>query len=140
MTYMHEGRQYIVIAVSTREHPAELVALALPSSEAAGGQEPAPAAAPRESTATAPAAIRSSQLSSLRGGREIYARSCAACHGARGEGVSGSTSPLSGVTDYDYIRRVVTGGSIKMPAMRTLLTKEDIERVSRFVAGGMKTK
>jgi quinoprotein glucose dehydrogenase len=140
MTYMHEGRQYIVIAVSTREHPAELVALALPNSEAAGGQGPAHAGERRESMATAPEAIRPSQRSSLRGGREIYARSCAACHGTQGEGVSGSTSPLTGLTDFDYIRRVVTRGSIKMPAMRTLLTKEDIERVSRFVAGGMKTK
>ena len=30
MTYMHEGRQYIVMAVGARRHPAELVALALP--------------------------------------------------------------------------------------------------------------
>jgi hypothetical protein len=30
MTYLYEGRQYIVIAVSTQQHPAELVALALP--------------------------------------------------------------------------------------------------------------
>ena len=30
MTYMHEGRQYIVLAVGARRHPAELVALALP--------------------------------------------------------------------------------------------------------------
>src|SRR5690606_5900388 len=30
MTYMHRGTQYVVIAVSTRQHPAELVALALP--------------------------------------------------------------------------------------------------------------
>lgn len=30
MTYMHEGRQYIVVAVGARRHPAELVALALP--------------------------------------------------------------------------------------------------------------
>src|SRR5690606_31551809 len=33
MTYLHQGRQYIVIAVATQEHPAELVALALPRSE-----------------------------------------------------------------------------------------------------------
>ncbi len=33
MTYLHEGRQYIVIAVSTRDHPAELVALALPNEQ-----------------------------------------------------------------------------------------------------------
>jgi len=30
MTYMHEGRQYIVVAVGARRHPSELVALALP--------------------------------------------------------------------------------------------------------------
>jgi quinoprotein glucose dehydrogenase len=30
MTYMHEGRQYIVLSVAGRGHPAELVALALP--------------------------------------------------------------------------------------------------------------
>jgi quinoprotein glucose dehydrogenase len=140
MTYMHEGRQYIVIAVSTREHPAELVALALPRSEAAAKQEPAQSVQPRESIAGASPAMTAGRRSSLRGGREIYARSCAACHGAQGEGVSGSTSSLTGVTDFDYIRRVVTRGSIKMPAMQTLLTKEEIDRVSRFVAGGMNKK
>jgi quinoprotein glucose dehydrogenase len=30
MTYMHDGRQYVVVAVGGPEHPAELVALALP--------------------------------------------------------------------------------------------------------------
>src|SRR5690606_33436250 len=30
MSYMHNGHQYIVIAVATTDHPAELVALALP--------------------------------------------------------------------------------------------------------------
>jgi len=150
MTYMHEGRQYIVIAVSTREHPAELVALALPSSEAAlsrgnaaGGQATAQATDLRESTATAPATrsdITSNRQSELRTGGEIYARSCASCHGPRGEGVSGSTSPLTGLTDLAAIRRIVMRGSIKMPAMQTLLTNEEIERVSRFVAGGMKRK
>ena len=33
MTYLHEGRQYIVIAVATQRHPAELVALALPNGD-----------------------------------------------------------------------------------------------------------
>jgi len=31
MTYLFEGKQYIVIAVGGREHPGELVALALPT-------------------------------------------------------------------------------------------------------------
>ena len=30
MTYMHEGKQYIVMAVAVPDGPAELVALALP--------------------------------------------------------------------------------------------------------------
>ncbi|MBN9587980.1 MAG: PQQ-binding-like beta-propeller repeat protein [Alphaproteobacteria bacterium] len=34
MTYMHEGRQYIVLAISGRDHPGELIAYRLPSGEA----------------------------------------------------------------------------------------------------------
>jgi hypothetical protein len=30
MTYMHEGRQYIVVAVGGRDVPAEFIALSLP--------------------------------------------------------------------------------------------------------------
>ena len=30
MTYMHNGKQYIVTAASSRQHPGELIALALP--------------------------------------------------------------------------------------------------------------
>ncbi len=33
MTYMHEGRQYVVVSVGGNGQPAELVALALPPSE-----------------------------------------------------------------------------------------------------------
>lgn len=37
MSYIHEGKQYIVIAVGTHEHPAEFVALGLP--EVTNGQD-----------------------------------------------------------------------------------------------------
>ncbi|MQA91365.1 MAG: PQQ-binding-like beta-propeller repeat protein [Gemmatimonas sp.] len=30
MTYMHEGKQYIVVAIGGRDHPAEFIALSLP--------------------------------------------------------------------------------------------------------------
>ena len=30
MTYMHDGKQYVVVAVGGTDYPAELVALALP--------------------------------------------------------------------------------------------------------------
>jgi quinoprotein glucose dehydrogenase len=129
MTYLREGRQYIVIAVATQRHPAELVALALPNG--AAGQSLASRSTAADGTSVS--AIGAS-LSDLRAGREIYARSCAACHGAKGEGVSGNTSPLAGLSDLKFIRRVVVQGSIKMPPMRTLLTKRQIEQVSKFVA------
>jgi quinoprotein glucose dehydrogenase len=135
ITYMHEGRQYIVIAVATRDHPAELVALSLPQSDAAVRQGPDRRAPDfRRSTAADAENAGSIGAGDLRDGRKIYARSCSACHGARGEGVSGSTSPLVGLSDLKLIRRVVTQGSVKMPPMRTLLTKQQIEKVSRFVA------
>ena len=30
MTYMHRGKQYIVVAIGSADHPPEFVALALP--------------------------------------------------------------------------------------------------------------
>jgi quinoprotein glucose dehydrogenase len=40
MTYMHKGRQYIVLAVAGPEHPAELVALALPVEKGGAAAHP----------------------------------------------------------------------------------------------------
>jgi quinoprotein glucose dehydrogenase len=136
MTYLHEGRQYIVIAVATQQHPAELVALALPDGAAA----PTSLASRRAAANGANGVAIGASLKELRAGSEIYARACAACHGAKGEGVSGSTSPLAGLSDLEFIRRVVIRGSIKMPPMRTLLTRREIEQVSKFVAVGLNRK
>jgi quinoprotein glucose dehydrogenase len=36
MTYLHDGRQYLVIAVSGNDHPGELLAYALPRPRPAG--------------------------------------------------------------------------------------------------------
>jgi glucose dehydrogenase len=30
MTYMHDGKQYVVVSLGSTDHPAELAALALP--------------------------------------------------------------------------------------------------------------
>jgi quinoprotein glucose dehydrogenase len=40
MTYMHKGRQYIVLSVAGPEHPAELVALALPEANKPAPHDP----------------------------------------------------------------------------------------------------
>ena len=37
MTYMHRGRQFVVVAVGARQRPGELVALTLPEGASAGG-------------------------------------------------------------------------------------------------------
>jgi quinoprotein glucose dehydrogenase len=42
MTYMHKGRQFVVVPIGARDHPAEFVALALPDgrqSSAGGAQK-----------------------------------------------------------------------------------------------------
>jgi mono/diheme cytochrome c family protein len=105
--------------------------LALPGSDASS-----PAVLAQSPVATLAANLPAGNFNpeDLRAGRQIYARSCAQCHGPKGEGVSGSVSPLSGVTDLDLIRRIVRQGSVKMPPMQTLLTAQQIEQVSRFVA------
>jgi quinoprotein glucose dehydrogenase len=145
MTYMHQGRQYIVIAVSTSAHPAELVALTLPRSETAsirGGVQRARSSGSNSSTSESGAAfgIAPTRRAVMQEGRAIYARSCSSCHGSNGEGIAGSTSPLTGLKDLNQIRRVVANGSVKMPAMQTMLTKSQIELVSRFIIEGMNRK
>jgi quinoprotein glucose dehydrogenase len=37
MTYMAKGRQFIVVPIGGKEHPAELVALALPEVKSSAG-------------------------------------------------------------------------------------------------------
>lgn len=70
-------------------------------------------------------------------GEEIYAHSCAACHGRELQGRSGP--PLGGEfapslgREKSYFIDTVTKGRSRMPAFRTLLTEEQIERVVEFV-------
>jgi glucose dehydrogenase len=130
MTYMHGGRQYIVMAVSTRDHPAELVALALPDGRKSGSTVAATAAAASTTTAK----VEVDRSADLDNGRRIYAQSCAMCHGARGEGVDGGAPWLPGQFDIDKILTRVRDGGVNMPAMRTLLTSEQIRDVSWWVS------
>ena len=132
MTYLHEGRQYIAIALSEQEHPAELIALALPR---AGDAAVSSAAAPdsvSSSTARSPVAATPQQLTM---GRDLYKQLCAACHGAGGEGSAQSGAPaLKRIGSLEDIRTVVERGSAAMPAMSAVLSPEQIDAVSRYVA------
>jgi quinoprotein glucose dehydrogenase len=137
MTYLHRGRQYIVMAVSSREHPAELVALALPETGLATRPREGGANAPASTTADAPARpIRSADATAqqLRAGARVYAERCASCHGARGEGAPDRSSPpVRGLRDLEAVVRAVRDGGVEMPGMEALLTPEEIASVSRWV-------
>ncbi|HUP23098.1 MAG TPA: PQQ-binding-like beta-propeller repeat protein [Thermoanaerobaculia bacterium] len=143
MTYLHEGRQYIVIAVSSREHPAELVALALPAGPGGGALR----VTAREERAQARDEVRGTQSAAtdaatgvvpdqaqLGVGRGVYARHCASCHGDAGQGAPDRSSPpVRGLRDLAEIARFVRDGGIDMLPMRGLLTEDEIDAVSRFV-------
>jgi glucose dehydrogenase/cytochrome c553 len=139
MTYMHKGKQYIVVPVSTREHPAELVALALadrgkPAAPAAASAvSPAPATAPPEAARSVPIAVGAN----LGNGRTVFATYCAACHGENGQGVEGTAPPVSSVADPERVSQIISRGGVQMPPMQTLLTPAQIRDVSAFVAAGL---
>jgi len=133
MTYEHDGRQYIAIALSTRQHPAELIVLALPRD----GDD---AVARRtgnissDSETSTPAENISVTPEQLAEGGEIFKAYCAACHGTTGQGIPGSNAPalrsLSGLVE---VRNMITTGNAEMPAMSAMLTAEQIDATSRFV-------
>ncbi len=133
MTYLHQGRQYIVVAVATREHPAELIALALPD----GRAKKSPAIAQTAATPVVTGRIEVDPDADIENGRRVYAQSCALCHGVRGEGVDGGAPSLPGQLDAMGILVKVRDGGVNMPPMRTLLTPEQIRDVSWFVRTGL---
>jgi glucose dehydrogenase len=130
MTYMHEGRQYIAIAVSSADHPAELVVLALPNGEDAGAADRA--ASSQEVTATQVVEATPEQLSQ---GMAIFGEKCVECHGEDGRGdTANSAPPLENLPPFPDVVLMVENGGPEMPAMAAQLTAEQIDSVSRYVA------
>ena len=78
-----------------------------------------------------------------RGGAEIYAASCARCHGADGRGQTpkGRQTGAKDFTDPKWQAleargiRVITGGKGKMPAFKGTLSPEEIKAVWEHVRG-----
>jgi len=68
-------------------------------------------------------------------GGEVFQESCAACHGAQGQGNFGP--PLSAssdrIPDDDEVLDVVLAGRGQMPSFEAKLSRDDIEAVVRFV-------
>jgi quinoprotein glucose dehydrogenase len=124
ITYLYEGRQYIVVAVSNRDHPAELVALTLPDK-------------PKAQSATPAAQPVVADTAEIRNGRQVFATSCAICHGRGGEGVAGGPPALTSVRDPARVRQMVTYGGAEMPALQSALTEQQIHDVAEYVAAGL---
>jgi mono/diheme cytochrome c family protein len=131
MTYSHNGRQYIAIALSEQNHPAELITLALPRANDAVVSAATPSAA---TTRVAMEKVSATPQQLATGG-DLYKQYCAACHGPKGQGATGSNAPpLKTVGSLDDVKNMISRGSAEMPAMSAVLTTEQIDAVSRYVA------
>ncbi|MGQ9425575.1 outer membrane protein assembly factor BamB family protein [Gilvimarinus sp. F26214L] len=134
MTYMHEGRQYIAVALSSREHPAELITLSLPrpGDETAA---PVPAAQPRSTATVDLAETVDASPQQLKTGRQMFGQHCAVCHGSAGEGLPQSGAPaLRGLGHFADIKAIIGNGSAEMPAMAAVMTADQLDAVARYVA------
>ncbi len=132
MTYRYNGKQVIVVAVSTRGKPAELIALALGDGvDDASVASPSPM--PPGASVAAAAAVNATR-EELATGRTAYARVCSVCHGPTGAGGAGPT--LSGQSNVAEIARVATSGKGEMPSMASQLKPEEIEAIAKYVGSG----
>jgi quinoprotein glucose dehydrogenase len=98
ISYMVDGRQYIALAISGPGYPGALIAYRLPDPSA-----PSPFASDPRFSGVQPAELERSvwegvytEAQAARG-RDIYARTCAACHGGGLEGLE-MAPPLTGLT------------------------------------------
>ncbi|MGI1680242.1 MAG: PQQ-binding-like beta-propeller repeat protein [Cellvibrionaceae bacterium] len=132
MTYQHKGKQYIVMAIATQEHPAELIALALPE-KGKPKEVPTHSALDFITKGTDVEEITASKETLILG-RKVFAETCSICHGSGGEGIAGGAPALTGMTELTNILRAVTQGGVEMPPMKQMLTGEQIDAVSKFVA------
>ena len=129
MTYFHEGYQYIVIAVATAEHPAELVALALPGAVTRFAEEPA---ALQDMSGQAPA-IRLTEQQTTAAAQQ-FLQMCATCHGEQGQGLDGGSAPaLMNLPDPASIRTIIERGGVEMPAFALQLDEADMDLLARYV-------
>lgn len=132
MTYTHNGRQYVVVAVSENGKPAELIALTLDGSSDNGASpsHDIPASAAPQSRLIDPTSLLVTPAE-LALGESTFAKACAACHGANGAGNIGPS--LTGRNDLANIGRVVKEGQGQMPPMTGQLTSEEIDAVSKYI-------
>ena len=90
MTYMLDGKQYIVVAVSTREHQAEMS-----RSHCQARRSRRPRRRVMWLLHRRRCKGRSPDPKRVTAGRPIFASHCAICHGRGGEGVAGGPPALT---------------------------------------------
>jgi glucose dehydrogenase len=133
MTYMYNGFQYIVVAVATAGHPAELVALALPGAMVSTSVASVGNDSDDSARMTNPAQVLTADEQQL--GISLYARLCAACHGVDGRGIVGGSAPsLLVARSVDDIQQVMRNGGVEMPAFQAQLNDAEILILSRYVS------
>jgi glucose dehydrogenase/mono/diheme cytochrome c family protein len=132
MTYMHKDRQYIVVAVSATNKPAELIAMTLDGTSENGSPPIGGVAlqpAPPSTAAQAQAITATAEELAL--GEKVYSRACLTCHGPRGEGAIGPM--IAGRTDFANIVRVIGQGQGEMPSLANSLTTAEIDTIAKHV-------
>ena len=135
MTYMLNGRQYIVMAVSARGKPAEVIALTIDGASE-NGNAPlggvAIAQAPASSRAAAQAIAATPEELAL--GKAKFDGACVVCHGAEGKGGSPVGAPaINGRTDFSNITRTIAQGQGEMPALGNSFLPAEIEAIGKYV-------
>lgn len=74
-------------------------------------------------------------------GREVYSRNCVGCHGASGQGGTGSKlnegTMVANYPDPSEQFAVIANGRNQMPAFTGKLSDEEIEAVVRFTRDGL---
>ena len=135
MTYEVNGRQYIVVAVSARGKPAEIIALTL-DGVSENGAAPAGgiqvAAAPPSIRAAAQAVTATPEELAL--GKTKFDGMCVMCHGVDGKGGTPVGAPaVNGRTDYSNIARVIAQGQGEMPALANSLSPAEIDAIAKHV-------
>ena len=109
------------------------VLLATALAACGSSDEPAPAAT---SAAPEPAATQTGGASgSSDEVAQLYAGSCAGCHGADGAG--GSAKGITGEDDVAEIRRWIEQGGEGMPGFADQMPPGQIEALAAYVAGGL---
>ncbi len=142
ITYASGGRQYVAIAsgnVSSRLSFGEngqptLIVYALPTGNETARSAKAPVAAVTDDLDPKSMSAANADVSN---GKKIYAKNCAACHGAHGEGAVGPRlQDLNARRDFTAIVTWIVEPSAKMPRLYpSALDAQSVADVAAFVHG-----